>query len=103
MSKFVFVYSGGSMAQTPEEQQASMQEWMDWFGTLGESVADIGNPFGASSTVSADGSIAGPGRLGATGYTTITADSLDSATAAAKGCPVLATGGSIDVYEAVQM
>ena len=102
MSKFGFVYSGGSMALTPEEQEASMQEWGNWFGTLGEAITDPGNPFGASSAVSADGSV-GTGKLGASGYTVITADSLDAATAAAKGCPVLATGGAVDVYEALEM
>jgi hypothetical protein len=103
MSKFVFVYSGGSMALTREEQEASMQEWGTWFGTLGEAVTDPGNPFGASSAVTADGSVSGAGKLGASGYTVITADSLDAATAAAKGCPVLATGGAVDVYEALEM
>ena len=102
MSKFVFVYSGGSMALTPEEQEASMQEWGNWFGTLGEAITDPGNPFGASSAVSADGSV-GTGKLGASGYTVFTADSLDAATAAAKGCPVQATGGAVDVYEALEM
>ena len=34
-----------------------------------------------------------------TGYTIITAESLADATEKAKGCPVLATGGSIEVYE----
>jgi hypothetical protein len=103
MSKFVFVYSGGSMALTPEEQEASMQEWGTWFGTLGEAITDPGNPFGASSAVTADGSVSGAGKLGASGYTVITADSLDAATAAAKGCPVLSTGGAVDVYEALEM
>ena len=51
----------------------------------------------------ADGSVGGAGKLGVSGYTVITADSLDSATAAAKGCPVMATGGAVDVYEALEM
>ena len=80
-----------------------MQEWGNWFGTLGEAITDPGNPFGASSAVTADGSVRGSGKLGASGYTVITADSLDAATASAKGCPVLATGGAVDVYEALEM
>jgi hypothetical protein len=70
---------------------------------LGEAITDPGNPFGASSAVTADGSVSGAGKLGASGYTVITADSLDAATASAKGCPVLATGGAVDVYEALEM
>jgi hypothetical protein len=80
-----------------------MQEWGTWFGTLGDAITDPGNPFGASSAVTADGSVSGAGKLGASGYTVITADSLDAATAAAKGCPVLSTGGAVDVYEALEM
>jgi hypothetical protein len=36
---------------------------------------------------------------GLTGYSIIKADTLQSAAQAAKGCPVLSAGGSIDVYE----
>jgi hypothetical protein len=103
MSKFVLLYSGGSMAETPEAQQEVMQAWIAWFGTLGDSLTDGGNPFGAASTVLADGSTSGGGSLSATGYSVLTADSLDAATATAKGCPVLASGGTVDVYEAVEM
>ncbi len=102
MSRFVFVYSGGSMAQTPEEQQAVMQAWTDWFGTLGDAVAEIGNPFGASASVSGDG-VARPGTLGATGYSVVTAASLDDATALAKECPIIGAGGAVDVCEAIEM
>jgi hypothetical protein len=36
-----------------------------------------------------------------TGYSILAADSLDAAAALAKGCPLLAAGGSIEVYEVV--
>jgi S1-C subfamily serine protease len=55
MAKFLYLYTGGQMAETPEAQEAAMQEWTNWFGTLGDSVADIGNPFGAGTTVSYGG------------------------------------------------
>ena len=55
MAKFVYVYTGGQMAETPEAQEKAMQAWGAWFGTLGGSVSDIGNPFGRSATVSASG------------------------------------------------
>src|SRR4051812_36783567 len=35
----------------------------------------------------------------ATGYPIITADSLDEAAAASKGCPVLGGGANVDVFE----
>jgi hypothetical protein len=38
-----------------------------------------------------------------TGYTILSADSLADAVDKAKGCPVLTSGGSVDVYEAMPM
>jgi hypothetical protein len=102
MAKFVYVYVGGQMAETPEAQEQAMQAWGAWFGTLGDSVADAGNPFGNSATVGSSGVTEG-GKSGAGGYSIVSADSLSDAAAKAKGCPVLAGGGSVEVYEAIPM
>ena len=102
MAKFVYVYIGGQMAETPEAQEQAMQAWGAWFGTLGDSVADMGNPFGNSATVSSGG-VADEGKSGAGGYSIVSAGSLSEATAKAKGCPVLAAGGSVEIYEAIPM
>jgi len=37
------------------------------------------------------------------GYSIVSADSLDAAVELAKGCPVLEIGGAVDVYEAIKM
>lgn len=102
MGTFALIYSGGSMAQTPAEQQASMQAWTEWFGTLGDAVVQVGNPFGASVSVSGNG-VSRPGSLGASGYSVVRAESLDEAAGFAKGCPIIADGGGVDVYEAIEM
>ena len=65
MAKFLYLYTGGEMAETPEAQEEQMQAWTAWFGTLGESVVDVGNPFGAGTTVSNGGSSDGGGSGGA--------------------------------------
>jgi hypothetical protein len=102
MAKFLYLYSGGQMAETPEAQEKAMQEWTAWFGTLGDSVVDIGNPFGAGTTVKNGGSSdGGASKLG--GYSIINADSLAEAAGNVKGCPVLRSGGSVEVYEALAM
>ena len=98
MGKFVLAYRGGGMAETEAEQEAVMQAWMGWFGSLGDAVVDGGNPFGASASVGG-----GEAASGLTGYSIIEADSLDAATELAGGCPVLQSGGSVDVYEAMPM
>lgn len=99
MSKFVLVYSGGSTPESEEAQAAVMQAWTSWFSALGEAVVDPGNPFGASSSVSANGEVSGTGASGLTGYSVISAESLSQATEAASSCPVLADGGAVEVYE----
>ncbi|MGA3221058.1 MAG: hypothetical protein ABSE77_18610 [Acidimicrobiales bacterium] len=102
MAKFVYLYTGGQMASTPEEQEKAMQAWGAWFGGLGNSVADMGNPFGPSATVSSSGA-AGSSTLGVGGYSIITAASLEDATAKAAGCPALQAGGTVEIYEAIPM
>ena len=103
MGKFVFLYTGGQMSDTPEAQKAAMDAWMGWFGTLGDDILDPGNPFGASSTVKSDGSSQDGAAGGAGGYSVISANSLSEAASKAKGCPVLAGGGTVEVYEAMPM
>ncbi len=103
MAKFVYLYTGGGMAETPEAQEQAMQAWGAWFGALGDAVLDIGNPFGASTTIAADGAVGTGSAVGASGYSIIRADSLDDATTRAKDCPVLAAGGAVEVHEAIEM
>jgi hypothetical protein len=102
VAKFVFLYSGGEMAETPEAQEESMQAWTTWFSRLGDSVVEIGNPFGSSSTVTADGGSDG-GTSGLSGFSIVSAGSLHEAAAKVDGCPVLRSGGRVEVYEAVPM
>ena len=103
MAKFVLAYRGGAMAETEEAQKAAMDAWIGWFGSLGDAVTDMGNPFGASASVGPDGSVGKVSTGALSGYSIVTADSLDSATVLAKGCPVLAGDGSVEVYEAIVM
>ena len=103
MAKFVFLYTGGQMADTPAAQKEAMEAWGAWFGTLGGDVVDHGNPFGASTTVLSNGSAKSGAAGGIGGYSVIDAVSLSDAADKAKGCPVLAGGGTVEVYEAMPM
>jgi hypothetical protein len=98
----VLVYKGGSMAETPEAQEAAMKKWGEWFGTLGSAVIEGGNPFGPSTAVRADGST-GATTAALTGYSVLQAENLDLASKLAGGCPVLESGGTVEVYEAIDM
>ena len=60
---------------------------------------DGGNPFGASKTIASDGAVSDGGASGLSGYSILKADDLPAATEMAKGCPILSSGGTVEVYE----
>ena len=104
MAKYLLVYHGGGMPDSEEESAKVMAAWGAWFGQLGASVIDGGAPTGPNSTVANDGSVSdGGGANPATGYSLIDADSMEDAAAKAKGCPILASGGSIEVCATIDM
>ena len=104
MAKYLFVYHGGSAPTNPAEIKKVMDAWGAWFGTMGAAVIDGGNPVGKSSTVKSDGSLAeGGGANPASGYSLIEASSLKDAHKKAKGCPILKSGGSIEIAEVIDM
>ena len=57
---------------------------------------------GAAKTVGPGGVTEG-GSCGLTGYSIVSADSLDAAVELATGCPVVGIGGAVDVYEVISM
>ena len=104
MAKYVLVYHGGGMPETDEEQAAVMAAWGAWAESLKEALTDMGNAFGNSATINADGSVTpGGGANPASGYSLLEADSLDAAVALAKGNPILQSGGAIEVAETIDM
>ena len=103
MANYVLVYSGGGMPETEAEEQAVMAAWGAWYEDLGQAVVDSGNPFGPSTSVAADGTISQGAPSALSGYTVISADDLDAATEQARNCPILNSGGRVDVYETFQI
>jgi hypothetical protein len=99
--KYVLVYYGGGMAESPAAQARVLRQWESWYAKLGPAVVDGGNPMsGAVNKIRSDGSVAkGPIGKRVTGYSIIEAASVDKATKMAKGCPILRSGGDIAVYE----
>src|SRR3954454_14572137 len=98
MSKYVLVYQGGAMAETEEAQQAAMAAWGNWFGSLGAAVVDGGAPVGPSGPAGGR-----PSKSHLTGYSVLQADDLPSAVKLAEGCPIVADGGRVDVYETIDV
>ena len=99
MTNYLLLYRGGSMPETPEAETQVMAAWTAWFGQLGPALVDGGNPTSTGRSISPNGVEGNDGRPTVSGYSIISADSLDAAVALAKGCPVLQGGASIEVCE----
>jgi hypothetical protein len=102
MANYVLLYKGGRPA-SDEEGAAVMAAWMAWMGGLGTALVVPGNPFGPSTGLAPDGTVSDHAPSDMTGYSVVSADSLAAATALAKGCPQLASGGTVEVYEAFEI
>ena len=105
MPKFILgFHGGGDMSSNPTEAEKSMAAWVSWYQSMGSAVSDMGNPAGASKTIAATGRVSdGGGANPLTGYSIIEAGDLDGAVKLAKGCPIYANGGSVEVAELMAM
>jgi hypothetical protein len=103
MANYLLAYhGGGGMAQDQAARDKLMAEWGKWFQELGPALVDGGNPVMRAKTITSKGSVSeGGGQNPVSGYSVIKANDLDSAVKLARGCPVLAGGGSIEVAETV--
>lgn len=102
MPKFIFVYHGGKAPEAPQEGEKVMAAWNAWYGGLGDAVVDGGGPCGPSSTVSTAGVSEGAADP-ISGLTQVNAESLEAAVEMAKGCPILADNGTVEVAEVMAM
>ena len=98
MANFLLTYHGGGMPDSKEEQDRVTHAWEAWFGTLGGSLVDGGNPIAQAKAITPDGGVM-DATSAPSGYSIIKADSIDAAVALAKGCPVLGGGGNVLVSE----
>lgn len=104
MTKYLLGYHGGGMPDTLEQGDKVMKAWNSWMGTLGTSLVDGGNPSGSARTIAANGKVSdGGGSNPLTGYSIIEAKDLDDAVRLSKGCPILLSGGSVEVSELMAM
>jgi hypothetical protein len=100
----MFAYSGGNGVSADEaERNAQYAKWGRWFAKLGSALIEGGAAMGTAKTVGPDGSVSEGASRRLSGYSIVSADSIDSAVDLAKDCPVLEIGGAVDVYEAIAM
>lgn len=113
MKDFLLVFRNDYKARpkaSPEEMQAEMKQWMDWIGGIAaqNKLADKGAPLGSEGRVVRANNIITDGPyteikelIG--GYIAVKAGSFDEAAELAKGCPILAVGGNVEVRDIVPM
>jgi hypothetical protein len=111
MTEFIYLYRGGDSPKSPAEGQATMQSWMAWMKELGEKghLKAVGSPLektgklvSGSSKVVSDGPFAEAKDL-VGGFTLVMAKDIDQAAELAKGCPIFAAGGAVEVRPILQM
>jgi hypothetical protein len=100
-TKYVILYSGGSMPESETEQKAALQSWQDWYSRIGNALVDAGNPFGQKAkSIHSNGMVIDDrDDCMPSGYTIIQADNIDSAVMLAQSCPILKDGAKVSVYE----
>ena len=103
MSQFLIVYLGGDQPSSPEQGQKHFSKYMDWLSSLGDSVISPANPVKNTHTVSPDGSVNNRSNTTMSGYTIVSADSMESALDMARSCPFLEVNGSLEVSELIEM
>lgn len=103
MTKYLFVYKSGQpfdISKLPEAQVTQMmQAWGEWIGSMGSAVVDKGNAFNAGGKkVKAKGVQNADDHTA--GYSIVEAKDFDEALVLAQSSPIVARGGSVEVYEA---
>ena len=107
MAKFMLIYRDPATPRTPpspEEMQAFLAMWGEWYGKFGAAIVDGGDGLKPSGRVLQPGGIVSDGPyveakevIG--GYTIVQADAYDGAVAIARECPIARIGGAIEIRE----
>lgn len=108
MKEFLLIfrtdYSGISQ-RTPDQAQMMMQKWMDWMAGIAaqNKLVAKGNRLQSSGRIVKNNVVTnGPYmeiKESIGGYTIIKAESYDDAVEIAKSCPILLSGGNVEVRE----
>ena len=109
MKDFLLVYRNDYSKMpkaSPEEMQASVKRWMDWIGGIAaqNQLTDRGNRLEPSGKVVKPDNIIADGpyteiKETIVGYSIVKGDTIEEAIEFAKGCPILKSGGNVEVRE----
>jgi len=100
MTRFLVLYRAEKsaaeqmMQATPEQQQATLDQWTQWATKAGSAIVDLGAPL--APVTAGEGDWIG-------GFSILQADSAEAVQAVLEGHPHTAQGGTIDVHEFIPM
>lgn len=104
MKKFLVLFFASAeerekmQTSTPEQMQAGMKPWMDWFAKVGESVVDKGSPVTHAMKLTKSGTE--PGDASLVAYDIVQAEDIDAALTLLQDNPHLGReGAEIDIHE----
>jgi hypothetical protein len=105
MSEFTYLFRGRDRSASPEQIQRTMEKWVAWFKELGANghLKDPGHPLeGTGKVVKGKQKIVNDGPYAEAkdvvgGYIVVEAADLAHAVELSKGCPILDSGGSVEV------
>ncbi|MFT6407734.1 MAG: hypothetical protein ACJAQ6_001148 [Arenicella sp.] len=103
MANFMLTYLGSPQISTAEEKQSHMQKYHQWITDLGDAALSPMNPLKNVSVIDSAGDVTIGGETGMSGFTIVTAESMDAAMAIAKACPFLEVGGRLEIAEMIEM
>ena len=112
MKEFMFVFRTDYKAipkASSEEMQALTKKWQDWIGGIAaqNKLVETGKRLSSDGKVVRANSVISDGpyteiKESIGGYMFVKGESLEEAAELAKGCPVLISGGSVEIREAIQ-
>jgi len=112
MKEFMMIFRNvpdPKMQLSPEQLQAAIKKWQDWIGGIAAQ-----GKFTATNQLSAEGKTLKPNHVVTDGpyaelkeiiggYMICKAASIDEAMQLAEGCPILETGGHVEVRGVIKM
>jgi len=101
MRNYIIAYHSGGKSPPPQQGAEQMARWKAWIAGLGDAVVNPGTPLGNGKLVSSDG-VSERRADHLTGFSIVTADSMETALEFARRCPYL-DYGTLEVAEVMEM
>ncbi len=105
MANYMLLYYKTENDDTKKTMPEIMDDWKQWFGSLGDKLVDGGGPFNDNGQAVENSGVNAIENFPSSGYSIVKAGSMDDAVALAKSCPMLEHNKTtaIRVYEVMPM